>query len=173
MRKKIGYIIIFIGILFIISGVCISLFSTKTQSSNTDNKDVKLENGATINKDGEIEKSSIDSKYYTQNKDGSYVNTSEKVVKKHASGDFYIENMKISVGVDNPEMADYSFTLKNSSTQNYSPLNISIIFILSDGTKFVNPISSIENLAPGESIEIKAQSFVEIIGATDYEFSYK
>lgn len=163
MKKKIILIILCIGILLIGSGVAI-YFLNSNISNNNKNNNIEKEKIEKSNKEN-----SIDTKYYEEKEDGSYVNTSEDVQKEHSSTDISSNNMNITVGADSPDLADFSFVLKNNTGQTINTSNVSVVFILSDLTKFVTDISVNKELALGESVEIKDQTLVKVISAVDYE----
>lgn len=162
MKKKIILIILCIAILLIGAGVGIYFInSNNSNNKNSNNEKEKIEKS---NKEN-----SIDAKYFEEKEDGSFVNISEDVPKEHSSTDISSNNMNITVGADSSDLADFSFVLKNNTGQTINTSNVSVVFILSDETKFVTDISINKELAPGESIEIKDQTLVKVISAVDYE----
>lgn len=162
MKKKLIIIILCIAILLIGAGVGIYFInSNNSNNKNSNNEKEKIEKS---NKEN-----SIDAKYFEEKEDGSFVNISEDVPKEHSSTDISSNNMNITVGADSSDLADFSFVLKNNTGQTINTSNVSVVFILSDETKFVTDISINKELAPGESIEIKDQTLVKVISAVDYE----
>ena len=162
MKKKIILIILCIAILLIGAGVGIYFInSNNSNNKNSNNEKEKIEKS---NKEN-----SIDAKYFEEKEDGSFVNISEDVPKEHSSTDISSNNMNITVGADSSDLADFSFVLKNNTGQTINTSNVSVVFILSDETKFVTDISINKELAPGESVEIKDQTLVKVISAVDYE----
>lgn len=162
MKKKLIIIILCIAILLIGAGVGIYFInSNNSNNKNSNNEKEKIEKS---NKEN-----SIDTKYFEEKEDGSFVNISEDVAKEHSSTDISSNNMNITVGADSSDLADFSFVLKNNTGQTINTSNVSVVFILSDETKFVTDISINKELAPGESIEIKDQTLVKVISAVDYE----
>lgn len=162
MKKKLIIIILCIAILLIGAGVGIYFInSNNSNNKNSNNEKEKIEKS---NKEN-----SIDTKYFEEKEDGSFVNISEDVPKEHSSTDISSNNMSITVGADSSDLADFSFVLKNNTGQTINTSNVSVVFILSDETKFVTDISINKELAPGESIEIKDQTLVKVISAVDYE----
>lgn len=162
MKKKLIIIILCIAILLIGAGVGIYFInSNNSNNKNSNNEKEKIEKS---NKEN-----SIDTKYFEEKEDGSFVNISEDVPKEHSSTDISSNNMNITVGADSSDLADFSFVLKNNTGQTINTSNVSVVFILSDETKFVTDISINKELAPGESIEIKDQTLVKVISAVDYE----
>lgn len=162
MKKKLIIIILCIAILLIGAGVGIYFInSNNSNNKNSNNEKEKIEKS---NKEN-----SIDTKYFEEKEDGSFVNISEDVAKEHSSTDISSNNMNITVGADSSDLADFSFVLKNNTGQTINTSNVSVVFILSDETKFVTDISINKELAPGESVEIKDQTLVKVISAVDYE----
>lgn len=162
MKKKLIIIILCIAILLIGAGVGIYFInSNNSNNKNSNNEKEKIEKS---NKEN-----SIDTKYFEEKEDGSFVNISEDVPKEHSSTDISSNNMSITVGADSSDLADFSFVLKNNTGQTINTSNVSVVFILSDETKFVTDISINKELAPGESVEIKDQTLVKVISAVDYE----
>lgn len=162
MKKKIILIFLCIAILLIGAGVGIYFInSNNSNNKNSNNEKEKIEKS---NKEN-----SIDAKYFEEKEDGSFVNISEDVPKEHSSTDISSNNMNITVGADSSDLADFSFVLKNNTGQTINTSNVSVVFILSDETKFVTDISINKELAPGESVEIKDQTLVKVISAVDYE----
>ncbi|MDO4996025.1 MAG: hypothetical protein Q4E69_02490 [Bacilli bacterium] len=169
MKNKISLIIVIIGVILIICGIFINIFYFEKVKENN-SKEI-IENGTTINENGDKVQSSIDPNNYTKEKDGSMINKVESISSEHKKDDLTISNMNITVGAEE-DLALYTFSIKNNSNDTINALNISVVFILSDGTKFVNPIPTIDKIAPGEEIKIKESSFVKIISSVDYEFTY-
>ena len=162
MKKKLIIIILCIAILLIGAGVGIYFInSNNSNNKNSNNEKEKIEKS---NKEN-----SINTKYFEEKEDESFVNISEDVPKEHSSTDISSNNMNITVGADSSDLADFSFVLKNNTGQTINTSNVSVVFILSDETKFVTDISVNKELAPGESVEIKDQTLVKVISAVDYE----
>lgn len=172
MKKKIILIVIIVSVLLIIIGIGVNTFYLKSGKINPPVKTEKLENGATRGEDNKTVKTTIDSSNYEKQEDGTLVNISKNVKKEHSIENCTVGSMKISVSADDNEMADYTFTITNNTTTDMINVTPTITFILSDGTKFVNPIPTIEIIPAGKSVEVKEKSFVKILGSVDYEFSY-
>lgn len=171
MKKKIIVLVIIVSVLLIIIGIGINTIYLKKGKITPPVKTEKLENGATRGEDNKIIKTQIDSNNYEKKEDGTLVNISKKVSNEHSGEVFTVSDMKISVSTDG-EMADYTFTIKNNGTADMNSVVPTITFILSDGTKYVNPIPTIDSIPAGKSVEVKEKSFVKIIGSVDYEFTY-
>lgn len=162
MKKKIILIILCIAILLICA--CAGIYFINSNNSNNKNSNNEKEKIEKSNKEN-----SINTKYFEEKEDESFVNISEDVPKEHSSTDISSNNMNITVGADSSDLADFSFVLKNNTGQTINTSNVSVVFILSDETKFVTDISVNKELAPGESVEIKDQTLVKVISAVDYE----
>lgn len=176
-KKIISVCIIVFAFVLIASGVGIMLYSKKDNIKINNNDDVTLTN--TTKDDENIVESfdkndrPKDSNSYKKNEDGSFVNTSKKVLGNHTKGDFVISNMTISTDGSNNELAKYHYTLKNNGDKNYDTIDISLVFTFSDGSKSTEMVSVANNLGAGASVEVESSSLMRIIDAVDYSFQYK
>ena len=164
MKKKVIIIILVIGLLLIVAGIGFKVFGSKSETSVDDNEKVEQYDGTGEKmSDGQPDKNN-----YKENSDGSKVNNSEKVSKKHTSENFSVENMTIKLDKDE-FFANYAYEITNNGTNNYDTLDVSIIFIFADGTKIMSTPYTIDNFTAGSTTKVEKKEYMSIVGAVDYE----
>lgn len=170
-KKVISLILIIIGFILIGVGTCIFILPKDNTTDSNNNSNVESSNNSIDENISSFEKNDKpkDSNSYKKNNDGSFTNTSKKVLESHKTGDFEINNMTIFTSNGNNELANYSFTIKNNSSNNFNSVVVTITFKFADGTKSEEISSIADNLGANGSVEVKSNSLMRIIDAVDYD----
>ncbi|MDO4996027.1 MAG: hypothetical protein Q4E69_02500 [Bacilli bacterium] len=177
MKKKIIIVVLIIGIIFILVGVGYNILSISKPNDNgketsNDNTEISVKKYDPDSGKAKSSDSEPKSEYYEKKDDGSMINNSEKVVKKHTKDDFTVEDLNITLASEEEFFANYSFVLKNTGKKDYSNLEFSIVFIFEDGSRLIGSPTTIDNLKAGKSKKIERKEYRSILGAIEYDIEY-
>ena len=166
MNKKILLAVVVIGFVLIVCGFGLTFLgkkvdNTKTTNTTTKNEEVKI--GYNMGTPDE-------NNYKIEN--GKYSNTSEKIKADHSYADLTIQNAVIEIDNKEEDLANFKFTVKNNGNNSFSDLVIDFTFIFADQTRHKKSIK-VGKLDAQSSVEVTDTGYFTIIGAEDYEFSYK
>ena len=177
MKKKIIITVLVIGIVFIMVGIGINImFSNKniggSSETGNDNTEITIKEYDPDSGENKLSESEPATKYYETKSDGSMVNNSDRILKKHTKDGLSVEDLTITLASNEEFFANYSFVLKNTGKKDYSNIEFSIVFIFEDGSRLIGSPTTIESLKAGKSKKIDRKEYRSILGAIEYDIEY-
>ncbi len=102
--------------------------------------------------------------------EGNLLNNSDNLKKQHTNEKFVINNMRINVDKNNPDMANISFEVKNISNLNYDNLDLIVNFLDEFGNSKNKIMIPVGKISSSETVTVKEKVLYRIIDSYDFSF---